>query len=85
MNNAKNATALSFAKSLKFRLLVMVIMTMITISMVFTFYVVNQFQSLSILNIEHEGMLLSDTIQSGIKEYAIKSDIKRIQAYTQSV
>ncbi|WP_246293870.1 HD domain-containing phosphohydrolase [Desulfobacter latus] len=71
----------TFRHSLKLLILCIVVGFVLTFSVLFTSYILYQFNNLFIHTVYHEALLLSDTIESGVLPYISNSDTKSLQRY----
>jgi len=80
-SDALEIPKINLLHSLRFRILAIVAGFVLLITVAFTAYTIEQFGESTELSILHEGLLLSDTIESSIGELAGRDDIRGIQAY----
>lgn len=71
----------SFFKSLRVHILVFVFSFLIVVLTLFTANTLAEFEKANKASIEHEGLLLSNILEAGIANLAIKKDIASMQSY----
>lgn len=76
-----NQMGVPFFRSIRFRILGIVIGLVIFVLFVFTTFTLKEFENANKASIEHEGLLLSDTMESAIHDLASKRDIKGMQSF----
>jgi signal transduction histidine kinase len=78
---SKNRKKIPFRHSLRLRILGLVVVFVIGITGLMSFYILRQFEDVTILELEHEGILLSNALEAVIGSLAKVSDIHGIQDY----
>ena len=84
-NAVKSDLKVPFFQSLRVRIITIVISFLVIVPILFTAYLINEFDAASEANIMHEGILLSNTLEGVIGDYAYQKDIPSIQAYIDRV
>lgn len=81
MTTQKKHTGIPFYNSIRPRIIGLSAGLISGVSILFLFFILNQFETLSIIQLEHQGILISNIIEAGIKSSAIDLNIKEIQQY----
>ena len=70
-----------FRLSLRFRIIFLVIGLTLLATVITSVYYLKQIQSITVFELQHEGVLLSDLLESGISRFVLKNDISEVQNY----
>ncbi len=70
-----------YRHSLRLKFTAIIAGTVLLISAGIAFFVITQFTQISLLTINHEGILLSDAVEAAIVKYLLKDDFPSIQRY----
>ncbi|MBK9585319.1 MAG: hypothetical protein KA099_00940 [Alphaproteobacteria bacterium] len=80
-NREKDTMGVTFFHSMRFRILGMVIGLVVLVLFLFTSFTLREFEKANKANIEHEGLLLSHTMESAIHDLALNKNIEGMQSF----